>query len=142
MENLMTKWHTRYLEMAELISTWSKDPRKQVGAVITKNNFIIGLGFNGFPSNIEDTQMRLHNRELKNKLMIHAEVNAILSAREEGDTIYVYPCLPCMACLMVIMQKNIKTIVSSKQFKNKPSQWDKELVSQIAYEHSIGIIYA
>lgn len=137
----MTKWHTRYMQLVELVSTWSKDPRKQVGAVVTKNNRVLGIGFNGFPSIIADTEQRLHNRELKNKLMIHAEINAIMAARSLGDTIYVYPCLPCTACLMIILQVGITRVVSSKKFKDRPTQWDKELVCQISTEHGIEILY-
>jgi len=137
----MTKWHSRYIELAELVSSWSKDPRKQVGAVVTRKYRVLGIGFNGFPSTIADTEQRLHNRELKNKLMIHAEINAIMAAGGSGDTIYVYPCLPCITCLMVILQAGITKVVSSKKFKDRPTQWDKELVCQIAAEHEVEILY-
>ena len=28
------KWHKRFMEVAELVSTWSKDPSTKVGAIV------------------------------------------------------------------------------------------------------------
>jgi dCMP deaminase len=132
-------WDKRYLDLAQLVSSWSKDPNKQVGAVVTKGKTIKGIGFNGFPRPIQDTPERLENRELKNKLMIHAEVNAILAAKQEGDTIHIYPCLPCMQCLMLIMQTKIYRIVTCKAAATRETSWDRDLVVQICKEHNVSV---
>src|SRR4051794_22836798 len=58
-------WDSRFLEMARLVSTWSKDPSTQVGAVITRGKFVVSLGFNGHPKGVSDTPDRLENREVK-----------------------------------------------------------------------------
>jgi len=56
MNNKNEKWDRRFLELAKLASTWSKDPSTQVGAVVVnwdkQQEFI---GYNGFPSGVEDT---------------------------------------------------------------------------------------
>ena len=53
-------WDTRFIDLAKLVSTWSKDPSTKVGAVITDdNNRVISLGYNGFPKNIQDISLRL-----------------------------------------------------------------------------------
>ena len=35
---ILKKWHMRFLEMAELVGSWSKDPSTKVGAVIVDDN--------------------------------------------------------------------------------------------------------
>ena len=42
------KWETRFLEMARLVSGWSKDPSTKVGAVIVRpDKTIASVGYNG-----------------------------------------------------------------------------------------------
>lgn len=132
------KWHKRHLEMAQFCSKRSKDPRKQVGAVITENNKVRGTGYNGFPTGIEDTEYRLSNRDLKNAIMVHAEINAILTADGKGDTVYVYPCLPCTQCLGALIQYGIKTVVT--QPIDYDSSWNFDLVMELAKEARITVI--
>lgn len=107
-------WHARFLDLARHISFWSKDPSTQVGAVVVdRNKRVIGIGYNGFPRGVEDTKDRLDNRELKYKMVVHAETNAILNAVKsvEGATIYVTPLPTCSECAKLIIQSGIKTVV-------------------------------
>jgi len=49
------KWDIRFLDLAKLVSTWSKDPSTKIGAVITdRDNKIVSLGYNGFPKKVAD----------------------------------------------------------------------------------------
>jgi deoxycytidylate deaminase len=87
-----TKWHKRYLELAKHISTWSKDPSTQVGAVVVTESGREYVGYNGFPHGIADTEARLTDREKKYKLTIHAEKNALRKAGMDecrGGKIYI-----------------------------------------------------
>ena len=69
-------WDLRFLDMSQLISSWSKDPSTQVGAVIVdSNNRVVSVGYNGFPQGISD-DYRLDNRETKYKMILPAECNA------------------------------------------------------------------
>lgn len=110
----MADWDSRFLEMARLVSTWSKDPSTQVGAVITRGKFVVSLGFNGHPKGVADTADRLENREMKYRTIIHAEMNAILTAKQdlENCTIYVWPFMPCSQCGAAIVQAGIKRVVA------------------------------
>lgn len=111
----LDKWDRRFLELASTVAMWSKEPRKKVGACIVRpDRSIASLGFNGFPRGVDDSQDRLDNRELKNYIAVHAETNAILSARAnlEGCTLYVTPLLPCSACAGSIVQAGIKRVVA------------------------------
>lgn len=108
----MDKWTARFLEMAELVGGWSKDPSTKVGAVIVRpDRTIASLGYNGFPRGVED---RYFDREHKLLRTVHAEMNAILSAREPlgGCTLYVSPLFPCANCAAAIIQSGITTVVA------------------------------
>jgi dCMP deaminase len=110
----LSNWDARFLELARLVSTWSKDPSTQVGAVITRGKFVVSLGFNGHPKGVEDTPERLEIRENKYRTIIHAEINAILTAKQdlEGCTIYLWPFMPCSQCGAAIVQAGIKRVVA------------------------------
>ena len=133
------KWDKRHLELACFISKWSKDVRKKVGAVVTEDNYVRGVGYNGFPRGIADTKARLLDPVIKLQVIIHAEVNALAAARSLGDCIYVYPCLPCTACLGNIIQSGIKRIVTWKGTANRPTKWNSDLVLSLAEEAHIEI---
>jgi dCMP deaminase len=110
---ITNKWDQRFMEMARLVASWSKDPSSKVGAVITRGKFVVSVGFNGFPQGIADSAERLENREIKYPTILHAEVNAILSAHQDisGCTLYVTPYMPCPQCAAVIVQSGITRIV-------------------------------
>jgi dCMP deaminase len=110
----MADWDARFLEMAILVSKWSKDPSTKVGAVITRGKFVVSLGFNGHPAGVADSAERLEIRENKYRTIIHAEINAILSAGKplQGCTLYVWPFMPCSQCASIIIQSGIRRVVT------------------------------
>ena len=113
--NNTEKWDKRFLEMAKLVSTWSKDPSTKVDAVITDlSKKIVSVGYNGLPSYVPDDPYILNNREEKYKFIIHAEVNALLTAAKDvtGYTIYTYPFLTCTQCSAMVIQSGIIRVVS------------------------------
>lgn len=124
----MTKWDVRFLEMCRLVASWSKDPSTQCGAVIVRpNNTIVSLGYNGFSQPIADTEERLNNRELKYEMIVHAEMNALLSSREPvtNCTLYVTPCPPCARCAAHIIQSRIVKVVCPKPAEDKLERWGR-----------------
>jgi dCMP deaminase len=111
----MDKWVRRYLNLAREVSTWSKDPRSQVGAVAVKNRSVVSQGMNGLPIGVEDTPERLNDRELKNKLIVHAETNCVVSAARNGVSLlgadlYVYGIPVCHECSKLVIQSGIKCV--------------------------------
>jgi dCMP deaminase len=109
-----SKWDIRFLDLAKLVSSWSKDPSTKVGAVIVDSkNRIVSIGFNGFPHKIKD-DVRLQYRDMKYNRIIHAECNAIMFANKplEGCTIYTYPFQPCSTCASMIIQSGISRVVT------------------------------
>lgn len=59
-------WLNKYLDLAQHISTWSKDPSKKIGCVaVGKHGQILSQGFNGFPRGIDDSLDKLNDRNTK-----------------------------------------------------------------------------
>ena len=113
------KWDYRFLTLAELVSTWSKDPSTKVGAVICKGKKVIGMGYNGFPQKLCDDECLYEDREIKYGRVLHAEENAIFDALTrinnlKGCTIYTTPLPPCNTCALKIIQTGITRVVAPR----------------------------
>lgn len=107
-------WHERFLQMAHLVASWSKDPSTRVGCVLVDDQRLVrGLGYNGFPRGVDDSHERLHNREIKYLFVQHAEPNAITNASGQtaGCTAYVTH-HPCAQCTGLLIQAGIRCIVT------------------------------
>lgn len=110
------KWVKRFFSLTEEISKWSKDPSTRVGALIVDDNYrIVSQGYNGFPRGVVDSDERYNNRELKYKMVVHAELNAILNALYNGASvrncsIFIHNLPVCNECAKAIIQSGIKTV--------------------------------
>lgn len=110
-----TWWDNWFLGLAQYISTASKDPSTKVGAVIVDSDRrVISVGYNGFAKGVEDTEERLNNRDLKYKMIVHGERNAIIFAHRDlkGHTLYTWPFMPCSTCTSMVIQSGISRIVA------------------------------
>jgi dCMP deaminase len=123
----MSEWDRRFLELGDLVASWSKDPSTKVGAVITDgHNSIISVGFNGFPRGMEDTPERLGDRDDKYSRTIHGEINALLHARgslPEGCTLYTVPFMPCDRCVVQMLQGGIRRFVTRVATGERLERW-------------------
>lgn len=122
----LTSWDSRFMEMASLVSTWSKDPGTKVGAVLVGERNILATGYNGFPSGIDDNPARYADREVKLAYTVHAEVNALLNAakngaKTEGSTLYA-TFHPCVNCAAAIIQGGIRKVVCPS-VESAPERW-------------------
>lgn len=123
----MNKWDKRFMEMAELISTWSScfQENRKIGALIVKDKRIMTTGYNGAPSGIKSCVDRQECLRRINNIpsgthhevcyAIHAEQNAILQAARLGisvkdATIYCTH-QPCIICSKMIINAGIKRVV-------------------------------
>lgn len=112
----MADWDKRFLDLADHIAQWSKDPRTKVGAVIVdEKKRVVSVGYNGFPRGVEDNPERYEDRPTKHLFVAHAERNALDNAplMVDGCTMYV-PLKPCVECAKSIIQKGITRVVSYK----------------------------
>lgn len=119
----------------------SKDPSTKVGAVIVRpDRTIASCGFNGYPRGCRDDDYV--NRERKYQRVIHAEMNAILHAREPltGYALYCWPLTPCDRCIPHIIQAGIRTIVMPPLPES--DRWAKPCIEaqQMAFEAGLTVI--
>ena len=111
-------WDEYFMGVAILAAQRSKDPNTQVGAcIVSPENKIVGVGYNGLPWGCEDDQFPWAAREgdlydTKYPYVVHAELNAILNSIShlQGCTIYV-SLFPCHECVKAIIQSGIKEII-------------------------------
>jgi dCMP deaminase len=115
------KYDKAYLRMACEWAKLSHCKRKQVGALIVKDNTIISDGYNGSPSGYtnacEDENGDTH------WYVLHAEANAILKVAKStqnalGGTLYI-SLSPCRECSKLIIQAGIKRVVYLNEYKDR-----------------------
>lgn len=125
-------WDSYFLELTDVVKKRSTCLRRQVGAIIVKDNHILSTGYNGVPTKIT------HCSEvgcLREKLKVpsgerhelcrglHAEQNAIIQAALHGvsikdATIYTNT-KPCSICTKMIINAGIKRIVYQIDYSDK-----------------------
>ena len=112
-------WDEYFMNMAILASTRSKDPSTKVGAILVKDKFVLSTGYNGLASKLNDDIKERWERPLKYRLVIHAEMNAIIQGlRKRVDltdaTLYC-TLYPCTECAKALIQSGIKEIIYLKR---------------------------
>ncbi len=109
----------RYLQMAGIWAQNSYCERRQVGALLVKDQMIISDGYNGTPSGFENV---CEDEENKTKpYVLHAEANAITKIAKSGNssagaTLYVTSS-PCLECSKLIIQAGIKRVVFTESYR-------------------------
>lgn len=123
----MNKWDIRFMEMAELVATWSScyQENRHIGAIIVMDKRILTTGYNGAPAGIESC---VEKKECLRRKMdipsgtkhelcyaVHAEQNAIIQAARlgislKGATLYCTH-QPCIICAKMIINAGINRVV-------------------------------
>lgn len=111
----------RYLRMARIWAENSYCQRRQVGALIVKDNMIISDGYNGTPSGFEN--ICEDETGITKPYVLHAEANAITKVAastndSSGATIYI-TASPCLECAKLIIQSKIKRVVYDDEYRLK-----------------------
>lgn len=107
------RYDLAYMGMAKEWSKLSYCKRRQVGAIIVKENMIISDGYNGTPSGFEN---HCEDEEGYTKWhVLHAEANAILKVARSTQsckdaTLYI-TLSPCRECSKLIHQAGITRVV-------------------------------
>lgn len=112
-------------------------------AVLDPENRVVSTGYNGLPRGIPDDLKILADREIKLSLVLHAEENALLFARQPlaGCTLYVWPMPPCSRCAAKIAQVGIKRVVAPPPSPEHRERWGWSLdLARWVYEQA-GIEY-
>ena len=138
------KWDGRFIELAESIATWSKDPSRGVGAVIVSPmRQVLATGYNGLPRGVEDHPDRLE-RPMKYDLIVHAEMNAIIQCARNGvspvgATLYS-SFSPCIHCTLSIVQAGIQRVVT-RSVALGDDHWNESIKLSISMFAEVGIEY-
>ena len=113
------KWHHRFMELAFLVASWSKDPSTKTGAVVVgPDREIRATGYNGLVRGVDDNISERMERPTKYDFFEHAERNAIYNACLTG--ISLKGCIlyathaPCTDCARAIIQAGIKMVITNK----------------------------
>lgn len=134
-------WNQYFMAIAMLSAQRSKDPNTKVGAcIVTPDNKIVGIGYNGMPIGCSDSEMpweRSAESQLDTKYpyVVHAELNAILNSIKDikGCTLYV-TLFPCNECAKAVIQSGIKKIVyHTNKYPDSDSVKAAEMLFRIAH---------
>ena len=128
--------------MAKLVSTKSKDPSTQTGAVIVRpDKTMSSIGYNGFPMRMPDQDALYQNREEKYSRIIHCEMNALLFSKEsvKGYTLYTYPFVSCDRCFVHMVQAGITRFVAPICPEEQATRWKPVFDKTHQYAKEMGI---
>ena len=141
------KWNFRFMQMAQMISTWSKDPSTKVGCVIVSPaKTVLSMGYNGFPRGVNDDVPARWERPTKYEFVVHAEENALLNAvrngsRIEGGILYV-TMPPCTRCAGSISSAGIKEVIYMEpEIQKQIPGWRDNLKFSFDIFTESGILY-
>ena len=120
-EQKQQKIDERYLRMAQIWAENSYCKRRQVGALIVKDQMVISDGYNGTPSGFENICEDENN--VTKPYVLHAEANAITKVaasnnNSKGATIYITSS-PCIECAKLIIQAGIRRVVFSDNYRTE-----------------------
>ena len=112
------KLDERYLRMARIWAENSYCQRRQVGALVVKDNRIISDRYNGTPSGFENV---CEENNVTKPYVLHAEANAITKlARShnssDGATMYI-TASPCIECAKLIIQSGVKRVIYGEKYR-------------------------
>ena len=118
MNDKQTNLDKRYLRMARIWAENSYCKRRQVGALVVKDQRIISDGYNGTPSGFDNV---CEENNVSFPYVLHAEANAITKLarshnNSEGSTLYV-TASPCLESAKLIIQAGIKRVIYGEKYR-------------------------
>lgn len=144
------KWVKRHLQLAKLVSTWSKDKSTKVGCVIVNERGLpLSWSYNGNPMGVADTQERFE-RPLKYHYVAHAERNAIDLCRSSVENGYMFVThAPCSSCAIGIIQSGMKTVTvdganglsSKRSYVHSNGKWKESVEHSLKMFDEAQIVY-
>ncbi|WP_020615670.1 deoxycytidylate deaminase [Paenibacillus daejeonensis] len=132
---LRKDWDTYFMDIAYMVATRSRCPRRHVGAVLVQGKKLLGTAYNGAPMGVpdcsEDGCMIVEELEVKvvdgqEEMLrkqrcirtIHAEQNLLLftdRTDREGSTVYVTD-QPCWTCANMLANSGIQEVVYHRAY--------------------------
>jgi dCMP deaminase len=136
MTSLRKDWDTYFMDIAFMVSTRSRCPRRHVGTVLVQGKKLLGTAYNGAPMGVQDcseagcmiveeyepaladsasAEMIKKQRCIRT---IHAEQNLLLftdRVDREGSVVYVTD-QPCWTCANMLANSGIAEIVYYRSY--------------------------
>lgn len=145
-----SKWTQRHLDLARMVSTWSKDSSTKVGCVIVDSRGLpLSWSYNGNPMGVEDTEERF-TRPLKYHYVAHAERNAIDLCRSSVQGAYMFVThAPCSSCAIGIIQSGIRQVVvdstngitNPESYYHHNDKWKESVTHALQMFKEAGVLY-
>lgn len=132
MKRQRPSWDKYFMHITEDVSSRATCVKRQVGALIVKDNQILATGYNGAPKGFSHcTEKTCLRKKLnvpsgeRHELCrgLHAEQNAIIQAavhgvKIEGSTLYcTYQ--PCVICAKMMINAGVKRLVYAGGYPDK-----------------------
>jgi len=125
-ESRRGKWRKRWMNQAELIGGWSKDPRTHVGCVFVKDNHRLMDGYNGLPRGVCDDPPVRWGPEEKYDWMCHAEASGVAKAARHGVSLMGSTCFvthkPCSQCMSLMLNAGVAAVIYGPGKTSMPEQ--------------------
>lgn len=119
---LVSKHKKYFMGVAELTADQSHCNRKQVGAVLVRDNFLIASGRNGtIPGHDNCCEEEIDGTMVTNEFTLHAEQNVLAFCNREGistkgSTMYT-TLSPCKTCSKLIAACGVTKVIYSESYR-------------------------
>ena len=137
MQDALSKWDIRFMSLASLVATWSKDPSSKVGScIVDSQHRVVSVGFNGSPKGVDD----VGERTTRLMRTVHSEANSLHFANRDvqGCTIYVtHP--PCANCAAHLIQRGISEVVFYRGTPEFLERWGNNYHEALAMFGEAGV---
>ncbi|GAB7140436.1 cytidine/deoxycytidylate deaminase family protein [Deferribacterales bacterium RsTz2092] len=125
-------WDRYFMDLVGIVATRSTCLRRQVGAVLVRDQRMLATGYNGTPKGITHCEKTGCLRQQQNVPSgerhelcrgLHAEQNAIIQAalygiNVAGATLYCNT-KPCSICTKMLINADIRRIVYANEYPDK-----------------------
>jgi dCMP deaminase len=135
-ESKRPSWDEIFLEICDVVAKRSTCDRKNVGAVLVRDNRIIATGYNGSIAGLSHCDDVGHDMEEGHCVRtIHSEINVIAQAARLGiatDRAVLYcNTLPCLHCFKTIIAAGIKKVIYRDEYPSRGQNKVKDLAEQL-----------
>lgn len=136
----------KFLPMARAVAALSKDPSAKVGAVaLNDDGILLAVGYNGFPRGVNDDPERYAVKDVKYRLVSHAEQNLVAQAAYaghslKGSTVVLSGLYPCSSCAKSLIQAGVRRIITPPADANPRWAPDAEWSSLMFREAGIEVV--
>lgn len=122
-------WDEYWMKIVNDVATRSTCLRRQIGALVVKNNVIVSTGYNGAPKGFPHCldvgcrrdKLNIASGERHEECVgVHAEQNALLQAGRDAESATLYVnAYPCKICAKLIINAGIIKVVITGDYSDK-----------------------